>query len=193
MLSYSVDYDHCKAHILITVCVVYPWGSGISSVYPLFILWWVSSRDMHTCVTVRYLSIWYLDTPQLEWFWRGELFWCWPWVMLCFLVISVSVAKLETVPILGVERLLSSLLCINASQSVIISLWRTVPVWLYPIWYMAVFIRQDYSRFVMLWFDKNKVHGFFVFLFCCSFESYTLLLLVQQVSALPLAFHKSFL
>ena len=50
-------------------------------------------------------------------------------------------------------------------------------------------IRQDYSQYVMLWCDKNKVHGFFVFLFCCSFESYSSLELVQPVGALLLAIH----
>ncbi len=45
----------------------------------------------------------------------------------------------------------------------------------------------------MLWCDKNEVHGFFVFLVCCSFESYRWLWLVQQVGALPLTIHQSFL
>ena len=33
--------------------------------------------------------------------------------------------------------------------------------------------QADYSQVVMLWHDKNKVRGLFIFLFCCSFESYT--------------------
>ncbi len=45
-----------------------------------------------------------------------------------FLCDSVSVDKLEIVPMLCVEWHVSSLFCINASQSAIISLWRTVPV-----------------------------------------------------------------
>ena len=47
----------------------------------------------------------------------------------CIFVISVSVDKLEAVPILCVERLISPLFCMNASWSVIISQWRTVPVY----------------------------------------------------------------
>ena len=38
--------------------------------------------------------------------------------------------KLAAVPILCVEQLVLPLFCINASQSAIISLWRSVPVWL---------------------------------------------------------------
>ncbi len=40
----------------------------------------------------------------------------------------VSVDKLEAVPILCVEQLVLPLLCMNASQSAIISLWRSGPV-----------------------------------------------------------------
>ena len=50
----------------------------------------------------------------------------------CNFVISMCVDKLEAVPIFCVEQLVSSLFCMNASQSVIISLWRSVPVLLYP-------------------------------------------------------------
>ena len=39
-----------------------------------------------------------------------------------------SVDKLEAVPILCVERLVLPLFHMNASQSTIISLWRSVPV-----------------------------------------------------------------
>ncbi len=45
-----------------------------------------------------------------------------------FCEMDVSVDKLAAVPILCVEWLVSSLCFMNASQSVIISLWRTVPV-----------------------------------------------------------------
>ncbi len=45
-----------------------------------------------------------------------------------FCEMFASVDKLEAVPILCVEQLVSSLFCINASQSSIISLWRNVPV-----------------------------------------------------------------
>ncbi len=108
-------YDHCKAHILITVSVVYPWGSGLTFVYPLLDLWWVSSRDIHTCITVRWVLsvfwhdsffwtyLWHLDTSQLEWFWRGEHSRCWPLVVLCFCVLSVSVDKLEAELMLCVD------------------------------------------------------------------------------------------
>ena len=74
-----------------------------------------------------------------------------------------------------------------------ISLWRNVPVLTYPCWDMIVIIWQDYSQFVVLWFDKNKVHGFFVFLFCCSVEAWMVLWLLQQVDTLPFVIHKSFL
>ncbi len=40
----------------------------------------------------------------------------------------VSVDKLEAVPILCEEQLVSSLFFINASESVIISVWRTAPI-----------------------------------------------------------------
>ncbi len=40
----------------------------------------------------------------------------------------VSVDKFEAVLILCVKQLVLPLFCINASQSVIISLWRTNPV-----------------------------------------------------------------
>ncbi len=79
------------------------------------------------------------------------------------------------------EQLAPSLFCMHASQSDKISLWRTVPVWLYPFWDMTVFIRQDYSQYDMLWGNNNKVHRFFVFLLCCSFESFTLFWLVQRM------------
>ena len=115
---------------------------------------------------------------------ESELSWCWQqfmlWSVRCLLVFD----KLEAVPILCVERLVLPLFCMNASQSAKIFLWRSVPVWLCPCWMMTVFIRQGYLQYVMLWCDKNKVHGFFVFLFCCSFESYRLLWLVQPVGAL---------
>ena len=40
----------------------------------------------------------------------------------------VSVDKLEAVPILGVEQFVSPLFCMNPSQCVIKSLWRSGPV-----------------------------------------------------------------
>ncbi len=91
--------------------------------------------------------------------------------------------------IICVEQFVSSLFCMHDSQSVIFSLLRSVPVWLCPCWNMAVFIRQDYSQYVMMWCDKNEVHWFFVYLFCCSFESYTWLWLLQQSGALSLVIH----
>ena len=42
-------------------------------------------------------------------------------------VISMSVDKLEAVPILCVEQLGLPLFCMSASQGVIISPWRSVP------------------------------------------------------------------
>ncbi len=168
-----------------------PWGLGLIWLYPCLI-WGENPQGMchlhdctlnnfcvfHTTVLNYYLLVFmnHVDSSQLERSWRGELSWCLPLVMLYFCVISVSVDKLAAVPILCVEQLVSPLFCMNASQSAIISLWRSVPVWLCSCCIMTVFIRQDFSHyFGMLWCDKNKVHGFFVFLFCCSFESYRLL------------------
>ena len=108
-------------------------------------------------------------------------------VLFCEMFVSVD--KLEAVPVLCVEQLVLPLFGMNASQSTKISLWRSVPVCLCLCWIMTVYIRQDYSEYVMLWCDKDKVHGFFLFLFCCSFESYRLFWLVQQVDALPLTIH----
>ena len=47
-------------------------------------------------------------------------------VVVCHMFVSVD--KLEAVPILCVERLVLPLFCMNASQSVIMSLWRSGPV-----------------------------------------------------------------
>ena len=46
----------------------------------------------------------------------------------CFCEMFVSVDKIEAVPILCVERRVVPLFCMNASQSAINSLWRSVPV-----------------------------------------------------------------
>ncbi len=106
-----------------------------------------------------------------------------------FCQMFASVDKLEAVPILCAEQLVLPLFCMNASQSVIISCGDLFLFDFCPCWNMTVFIRQDHSQYVMLWCDKNKVHGFFVFLFCCSFESYQSVWLVQPVGALLLAIH----
>ncbi len=45
-----------------------------------------------------------------------------------FCEMYVRVDKLVALPILCVEQLVLLLFCMNASQSVIISLWRSVPV-----------------------------------------------------------------
>ena len=45
-----------------------------------------------------------------------------------FCKMYVSVDKLVAVPILCVEQLVLPLFCVTASQSAIISLWRSVPV-----------------------------------------------------------------
>ncbi len=45
-----------------------------------------------------------------------------------FCEMYVSVDKLAAVPILCVEQPVVPLFCMNACQSVIISLWRSVPV-----------------------------------------------------------------
>ena len=46
--------------------------------------------------------------------------------MVCQMFVSVD--KLEAVPILCVEQPVLPLFCMSASQSIIISLWRSVPV-----------------------------------------------------------------
>ena len=47
-------------------------------------------------------------------------------VLFCEMYVSVD--KLVAVPILCVKQLVLPLFCMNASQSTIISLWRSVPV-----------------------------------------------------------------
>ena len=47
-------------------------------------------------------------------------------VVICQMFVSDD--NLEAVPILCVEQLVLPLFCMNASQSAIISLWRSVPV-----------------------------------------------------------------
>ena len=69
----------------------------------------------------------HVDTSQLERLWRVNSLdvnnrSC------CVLQDDVSVNKLAAVPILCVEQPVLPLFCMNASQSVIISLWRSVPV-----------------------------------------------------------------
>ena len=51
-----------------------------------------------------------------------------------FCEMYVSVDKLAAELILCVEQLVLPLFCMNASQSAIISLWRTVPIGLCPFW-----------------------------------------------------------
>ncbi len=70
----------------------------------------------------------HVDTSPLERLWINELLLMLTTSHVAFSVISVSVNKLEAVPILCVKRLVLPLFSMNASQSVIISLWRTVPV-----------------------------------------------------------------
>ena len=132
---------------------------GINLIVSLFVLWWVSSSNSHTPVWLYANYFLCFDTTVLNlslinrYFTAGKIVEKWTSlavdkkVMLYFCVISVSVDKLEAVPILCVERLVSPLFCMNDSQSVIISLWRTVPIWFCPFWDMTVFIRQDYSQY----------------------------------------------
>ena len=47
-------------------------------------------------------------------------------VVFCEMFVSVN--KRAVVPMLCVEQLVLPLFCMNASQSAIISLWRSVPV-----------------------------------------------------------------
>ena len=180
---------------------VYPWGLGVIWVCP-WLICGENPQGTSTPVwlyTEYFLCFWHdsfvlLPAGSYEscrYFTAGKIMERWTLLTLTtghvvFCEMFASVDKLEDVPILCVEQLVLPLFWMNASQSVIITLWRSGPVWLCPFWDMTVFIRQDYLQCVMLWCDKNKVNGFFVFLFCCSFESYTLLWLVQQVGALPL-------
>ncbi len=69
----------------------------------------------------------HVDTSQLEKLWRVNSLDVDHW-SCCIFLISVSVDKLEAVPILCVEQPVLPLFCMNASQSAIISLWRSVPV-----------------------------------------------------------------
>ena len=168
---------------------VYSWGSGVILLYPClicgenpqrtstpvwlytkyFLCFWHDSFDL-----LSFGLMYHVDTSQQKWLWRvnsldvdnrsrcglSDVCECWQ-AWSCNNIMS--------------EQPVLSLFCMNASQSTVISLWRSGPVWLCPLWDMTFFRRQDYSQYVMLWCDKNKVHVFFVFLFCCSFESYSLL------------------
>ena len=182
MFLHAVTYDYCKADILLTVFLCLPMRVGINLIVSLFDLWWESSRDVHTCtihwvlfVFTTVLTFIFWSYEPCRYFTAGKIVERWSLltlttghVVVCQMFVSDD--KLE-----AVEQPVLSLFCMNASQSTIISLWRSGPVWLCPLWDMTVFRRQDYSQYVMLWCDKNKVHGFFVFLFSCSFESYRLL------------------
>ena len=168
---------------------VYPWGSGSIWLYPClicgenpqgtvtpvwlytkyFLCFWLYSFDLLSFGLMNHVA-----TSQLERLWR---------------VNSLDVNNRSCCVLQDVCECWQACSCTNIMcraaciasvlhecfQSIIISLWRSVPFWLCHLWDMTVFIRQDYSQYVMLWCDKNKVHGFFVFLFCCSFESYRLL------------------
>ncbi len=199
MFLNAVTYDHCNAHFSITVFLCKPMMVGINLVVSLFDLWWKSSRDIPPAwlYTKYFLCFWRNSFELLlsgiydpsRYFTAENIVETWTLLMLTtdhvVFLWFMWVDKLGTVPILCVEQLVSPLFCMNASHSVIISLWRYGPVWLCPFWDMTVISRQDHTQYVMLWYDKNQVHGFFVLLLCCSFESYRLLWIVEQVDALP--------
>ena len=160
---------------------VYPWGLGSLWLYPCLICGEspqgtftpVQVTEYFLCLRQFWIFIFWSYEP-CRYFTAGKIVERWSLltlttghVVVCQMFVSDD--KLE-----AVEQPVLSLFCMNASQSTIISLCRSVPVWL-CLWIMTVYIRQDYSQYVMLWCDKNKVHGFFVFLFSCSFESYRLL------------------
>ena len=187
MFLYAVTYDCCKAHILMTVFLCLPMRVGINLIVSLFDLWWESSRDVHTrtihwvlFVFTTVLTFIFWSYEPCRYFTAGKIVERWTLLLLTaghvvFCKMYVSVDKLAAVPMLCVEQPVLPLFCMSASQSVIVSLWRSVPVWLCFCWIMTAYIGQDDSQYVMLLCDKNKVNGFFVFLFCCSFESYRLL------------------
>ncbi len=190
MFLNAVTYDYCKAHISMTVVLCLPMRVGINMIVSLFDLWWESSRDFYTCMTVHWVLFVFLtwqfwiiifwSYEPCRYFTAGKIVERWTLLMLttghvvfCEMYVSV-LTSLQLYHIMC-RAACMPLFCMNASQSTIISLWRSVPVWLCLFWIMTVYIRQDYSQYVMLWCDKYKVHGLFVFLFCWSFESYRLL------------------
>lgn len=86
--------------------------------------------------------------------------------------------------------LLSTLFCMNAQQSITLSVQRKYFWLIHPFADILVFIRQDCSQFVSLWVLKNNGHGFFVFAFSMIIESYILVLIVQQGVALALTIQR---
>ena len=129
---------------------VYPWGSGSIWLYPCLIC---GENPQGTFTPVQF-SEYVLCLRQFCIF----IFWSYE---PCRYFTAGKIMESEF-----------SLFCMNASLSVRISLWRSVPVWL-CLWIMTVYIRQDYSLYVMLWCNKNKDHGFFVFLLThLSFTDY---------------------
>ena len=142
---------------------VYPWGSGSIWLYPCLIC---GENPQGTSTPVQFT-----DTSQLEWLWR---------------VNSLDADNRSCCVLQDVCECWQACSCTNIMcraaciasvlhecfQSIIISLWRSVPVWLCPGTWLSLEGRITHN---MLWCDNNKVHGFFVFLFCCSFESYSLL------------------
>ena len=152
MFLYAVTYDYCKAHISMTVFLCLPMRVGSNLIVSLFDLWWESSRDFYTfmtvhwvlfvCLTWQFWIIIFWSYEPCRYFTAEKIVERWTLLMLTtghvvFFAMYVSVDKLVAVPILCVEQLVLPLFCMNASQSTIISLWRSVPVWLCLCWIMT--------------------------------------------------------
>ncbi len=111
--------------------------------------------------------------------------------MLCEMFASVD--KLEAVAILCVEQLVSSLSCMNASQSAI-SLCGKLFLFEFVLFGMSLSLsRRITHNMLCCGVTRPK---FMVSLYSCSVAHLSLthlLWFVHQVSALPLAIHSSFL
>ena len=117
---------------------VYPWGSGSIWLYPCLICGEcpqgtftpVRFTEYFLCLRQFWIIIFWSYEP-CRYFTAGNIVERWTLLMLTTGHVVLCemfpiVDKLEAVSILCVEQLVSSLFCINASQNVIISLWRTV-------------------------------------------------------------------
>ena len=108
MVSYSIDYVHCKAHILITVSVVYSWKSVYSMVSIL-----KGHAHLYDCTlsTFCVLTSQFLNLSMVfRYFTAGKILERWTLLMLTtghvmFPCDSVSADKLEAVPMLFVSGL----------------------------------------------------------------------------------------
>ena len=146
MFLHAVTYAYCKADILLTVFLSLPMRVGINLIVSLFDLWWESSRDVHTCTIHCVLFV--FTTVLTFIFWSYEP---------CRYFTAGKIVESWTLSVLHK----CFLECYNLS----VEIWSCLTLSFVG---QDFFIRQDYSQYVMLWCDKNKVHVFFVFLFHSS-------------------------